>query len=152
MGPASRRETHVCPTSAEWRRVEQAAVRIQRDQEPPEAGYVQPGLVELQLAEALAHLDDLGPAREYASYAVQTPAHPRGRVQRLATLAKVDLRCGEIDRAAASAAAMVDAAAGMESHQLRQRFRQLRDGIATADTPTALEAVERVDRWLAVPL
>jgi hypothetical protein len=76
---------------------------IRRDDEPAETGYVQPGLVEAQLAETLMSLGDMDPAQEYALEAVRTQAHARGRVNRLATLTNVQLRSGSADQAAATA-------------------------------------------------
>lgn len=60
------------------RRAEQAAERIRRGYEPDETGYVQPGLVNVQVAEALLSLGDLVAAAEHAAAAVDTPAHDRG--------------------------------------------------------------------------
>lgn len=131
---------------------EQAAAGIRPDNEPAEAGYVQPGLVELQLAEALTQLNDLKPARNYAEQALRCPSHPRGHVQRILTLAKVDLRQGEVEQASASVMKALDAAAGMESHQLNQRFVGLRDQLDVTHAATAQLAVERINARLAIPV
>ena len=82
------------------RRAEAEAERIRPGYEPDETGYVQPGLVNVQVAEALLSLGDLPAAREHAAAAVDTPAHDRGRVHRLAMLSQIELRQGEADRAA----------------------------------------------------
>ncbi|WP_052595184.1 helix-turn-helix domain-containing protein [Luteipulveratus mongoliensis] len=131
---------------------ERAASNIRPENEPPETSYIQPGLVELQLAEALTHLNDLKPARRFAEQAARMPAHPRGRVQRLATLARVELSEGDADSASALAHTMVDAATGMESHQLKKRFAELRDRLSRVDSPAVEGAVQRIEQFLAVPL
>lgn len=76
------------------RRAEAAAERIRPGSEPDETGYVQPGLVNVQVAEALLSLGDLEAARVQATAAVGTPAHDRGRVHRLAMLCEIQLRQG----------------------------------------------------------
>jgi hypothetical protein len=45
---------------------ERAAERIGEREEPPETGYVQPGLVDTQLAEALLSLGDLSAANAWS--------------------------------------------------------------------------------------
>jgi hypothetical protein len=133
-------------------RAEAAAARIRRAEEPPETGYVQPGLVEAQLAEALISLEDWSPARAFAEEAVRTQAHARGRVHRLATLTTVDLGRGEPEQAAANALAALDLAAGMESQRLRDRFVTLRVKLAGHGSAAARDAVEQIDASLSVPL
>ena len=133
-------------------RAEAAAGRIRRGEEPPETGYVQPGLVEAQLAEALISLSDWSPARAFAEEAVRTQAHARGRVHRLATLTTVDLGRGEPEQAAANAMDALDLAAGMESQRLRDRFVALRLKLSKHGPTAAREAVERIDASLTVPL
>lgn len=73
---------------------EAAAERIRPGSEPDETGYVQPGLVNVQVAQALLSLGDLDGAHEQATAAVGTPAHDRGRVHRLAMLCEIQLRQG----------------------------------------------------------
>ena len=131
---------------------ETAAARIRAEEEPPETGYVQPGLVEAQLAEALISLEDWHPARTFAEEAVRTQAHARGRVHRLATLTTVDLGRGEVELAAANAVFALDLAAGMESQRLRDRFVALRLKLSRRDSAAARAAVERIDASLSVPL
>jgi tetratricopeptide (TPR) repeat protein len=133
-------------------RAEEAAARIRHDEEPPETGYVQPGLVEAQLAEALISLADWKSAREYAEEAVRTQAHARGRVHRMATLTTVDLGRGDAEQAAASAVAALDLAAGMESQRLRDRFIALRLKLSRHGSAATRDAVERIDASLSVPL
>jgi hypothetical protein len=133
-------------------RAEAAAGRIRAAEEPPETGYVQPGLVEAQLAEALISLEDWRPARTYAEEAVRTQAHARGRVHRLATLTTVDLGRGEPEQAAANAVAALNLAAGMESQRLRDRFVALRAKLASHKTTATRDAVEQIDASLSVPL
>ncbi|MGH3326675.1 MAG: transcriptional regulator, partial [Streptomycetales bacterium] len=129
-----------------------ASARIRRDHEPAETGYVQPGLAEAQIAEALMSLGDLRPARDYAQEAVDVRAHARGRVHRLATLANVDLRSGDADRAAATAALMVEAAQGQESLRLRDRFRSVRDNLVEHGSRVTARAATLIDDTLRVPL
>lgn len=133
-------------------RAEQAASRIQPGEEPPETGYVQPGLVEAQLAEALISLEDWRPAHQFAEQAVATQAHARGRVHRLATLTTADLGRGEPEQAAANATAALGLAAGMESQRLRDRFIALRLKLADHNSAATRDAVEQIDASLSVPL
>jgi hypothetical protein len=133
-------------------RAEAAAIRIRSAEEPPETGYVQPGLVEAQLAEAFISLGDWSPARAFAEEAVRTQAHARGRVHRLATLTTVDLGRGEPESAAANTISALDFAAGMESRRLRDRFVVLRGKLAACGSVVTREAVDRIDASLSVPL
>jgi len=133
-------------------RAETAAALIRPEEEPPETGYVQPGLVEAQLAEALISLGDWSPARTFAEEAVRTQTHARGRVHRLATLTTVDLGRGEPEQAAANVLAALDLAAGMESQRLRDRFVALRAKLAGHGSTVARDAVEQIDASLSVPL
>jgi hypothetical protein len=84
---------------ASMRRSEEMASRIRPGDEPPETGYVQPGLVDVQHADALARLGDLTAARGYAERAVAgaDECHLRGQVHRLATLATILAGQGEAD-------------------------------------------------------
>ncbi|MCS0636175.1 transcriptional regulator [Streptomyces sp. LP05-1] len=134
------------------RRAEAEAERIRPGHEPDETGYVQPGLVNVQIAEALLSLGDLTAAREHATAAVRTPAHDRGRVHRLAILSQIELRRGEADRAARSAAEMADRARGMESHRLRDRLRSVRDHLLESRCGSAEQAAELIDGALRVPI
>jgi hypothetical protein len=134
------------------RRAETAADRIRPGQEPDETGYVQPGLVNVQVAEALLSLGDLGGARENATAAVGTPAHDRGRVHRLAMLTHIALRQGDADRAVATAVEMTERARGMESRRLRDRLRAVREHLAESGSAATAEAAELIDGALRVPL
>ncbi|MFC9267046.1 transcriptional regulator [Streptomyces zhihengii] len=134
------------------RSAEAEAGRIRPGHEPDETGYVQPGLVDVQVAEALLSLGDLPAARQHATAAVGTPAHDRGRVHRLAMLTQIELRQGEADRAARTATEMVDTARGMESRRLRDRLRAVREHLATSGCADARSAVALIDGALRVPL
>ncbi|MFD7444984.1 transcriptional regulator [Streptomyces sp. NPDC059909] len=134
------------------RRAEAEAERIRPGHEPDETGYVQPGLVNVQVAEALLSLGDLTAAREHAAAAAATPAHDRGRVHRLAMLSQIELRQGEADRAARTATEMAERARGMESQRLRDRLREVRRHLVENGSPTAAEAAELIDGALRVPL
>ncbi|MFE9858280.1 transcriptional regulator [Streptomyces sp. NPDC005780] len=134
------------------RRAESEAERIRPGQEPDETGYVQPGLVNVQVAEALLRLGDLQAARGHAAAAVRTPAHDRGRVHRLAMLTTIELRQGEADRAAAWAAEMAERARGMESQRLRDRLRAVREHLVASGSAEAARAADLVDGALRVPL
>lgn len=131
---------------------ESEAERIRPGHEPDETGYVQPGLVNVQVAEALLSLGDLSSAREHAVAAVRTPAHDRGRVHRLAMLTTIELRQGEADRAAVTAAEMAERARGMESQRLRDRLRSVRECLVASGSTEAERAAELIDGSLRVPL
>ncbi|MFJ6051090.1 transcriptional regulator [Streptomyces sp. NPDC092307] len=133
-------------------KAEAAAERISPGSEPDETGYVQPGLVNVQVAEALLSLGDLEAARIQATAAVGTEAHDRGRVHRLAMLCEIQLRQGEADRAAASAAEMAERAKGMESLRLRDRLRAVREQLLTSGCTGAEETARLIDGALRVPL
>ncbi|HEY9437241.1 MAG TPA: transcriptional regulator [Streptomyces sp.] len=133
-------------------RAEAEAGRIRRGHEPDETGYVQPGLVNVQVAEALLSLGDLGAAREHATTAVRSPAHDRGRVHRLAMLTRLELLQGEADRAARTAAEMAEHARGMESQRLRDRLRAVRRQLLASGCADAREAAGLIDGALLVPL
>ncbi|MGW0366002.1 transcriptional regulator [Streptomyces sp. NPDC002990] len=134
------------------RRAEAAAERIRPGTEPDETGYVQPGLVNVQVAEALLSLGDLDAAHEQAAAAVGTPAHDRGRVHRLAMLCEIQLRQGEADRAVAAAAEMAERAKGMESLRLRDRLRAVREQLLTSGCSGAEDTAQLIDGALRVPL
>ncbi|QNE78364.1 transcriptional regulator [Streptomyces finlayi] len=134
------------------RRAESEAGRIHPCREPDETGYVQPGLVEVQVAEALLALGDLRGAREHAATAARAPAHDRGQVHRLAMLTRTELAQGEADRAARTASDMAERARGMESRRLRDRLRSVREQLAASGCAEAEEAVGLIDGALRVPL
>lgn len=134
------------------RRAEAAAERIRRGHEPDETGYVQPGLVNVQVAEALLSLGDLVGAREHAAAAVGNPAHDRGRVHRLAMLSQIELQQGNADQAVAMAVEMAEQARGMESQRLRDRLRAVREHLVRSGGTGTAEAAELIDGALRVPL
>ncbi|MBQ0984269.1 transcriptional regulator [Streptomyces sp. F63] len=134
------------------RRAERAAESIRRGQEPAETGYVQPGLVNVQVAEALLSLGDLGAAYEHAVAAVGSPAHDRGRVHRLALFTQIELCRGDADRAAATVVEMTERVRGMESRRLRDRLRAVREDLVASRCAASAEAAELIDRTLRVPL
>ncbi|MCX4524929.1 MULTISPECIES: transcriptional regulator [unclassified Streptomyces] len=134
------------------RQAEAAAERIRPGTEPDETGYVQPGLVNVQVAQALLSLGDLDAAHEQAAAAAATPAHDRGRVHRLAMLCEIQLRQGEADRAVAAAAEMAERAKGMESLRLRERLRAVREQLLTSGCAGAEETAQLIDGALRVPL
>jgi tetratricopeptide (TPR) repeat protein len=134
------------------RRAETAAERITPGREPDETGYVQPGLVNVQVAEALLSLGDVTAAHEHALAAVDSPAHDRGRVHRLAILSQVQLRQGETDRAVVSAVEMAERSRGMESQRLRDRLREVREHLVESGCAGTKEAAELIEGALRVPL
>ncbi|EST20347.1 hypothetical protein [Streptomyces niveus] len=133
-------------------RAESEAGRIRPGQEPDETGYVEPGLVAVQVAEALLSLGELTAARSHAAEAVGAPAHDRGRVHRLAMLSQIELRQGEPDRAARTAREMAERARGMESQRLRDRMTVVRLGLMESGSVEATEAAGYIARALRVPL
>jgi hypothetical protein len=143
----ARREAHDC-----MRRAEAYSGRIRREDEPEETGYVEPGLVEVRLAEALLVLGDLDAAERYAEEAAREPAHVRGKVNRLATLTAVELRNGDPERAAETAARMVRYAQGIESQRLRERMRGVREHLLRHPGTPAAEAAGLIEESLRVPL
>jgi hypothetical protein len=131
---------------------ERAAGRIGEREEPPETGYVQPGLVDTQLAETLLSLGDLPAADVYAQHAADLTTHPRGQVNRLVTVTRVAVARREIDRAAEAANAMVDRAQGMESVRLNRRFGVIANTLRPQESAAARAVVERIDASLSVPI
>jgi tetratricopeptide (TPR) repeat protein len=134
------------------RRAERSAEHIRPGDEPDETGYVQPGLVNVQVAEALLNLGELTAAGEHAAEAVGSPAHDRGRVHRLAMLSTVELRRGDAEKAVAAAVQMAEQARGTESQRLRDRLRSVREHLVRSGCAGAAEAAELIDGALRVPL
>lgn len=134
------------------RRAESEADRVLPGGEPDETGYVQPGLVDVQVAEALLTLGDVSAARQHAVSAVRAPAHDRGRVHRLAMLTQIELLQGEADRAARTAAEMAEGARGMDSRRLRDRLRSVREQLTASGCAEAARTAEVIDGALRVPL
>ncbi|MDJ1135538.1 transcriptional regulator [Streptomyces iconiensis] len=141
-----RRGAHTCMRGAEA-----YSERIRPEEEPEETGYVQPGLVEVRLAEALLLLGELEAATRYAREAARAPAHVRGRVNRLATLTDVALLAGEPEQAAVTAAEMVGTARGIESQRLRGRMRRVRRALVRHPGASAAEAAKLIEDSLSVP-
>lgn len=140
---------------AQMRRAERMAGRIRRSDEPPETGYVQPGLTELQHAEALRQLGDLAPAQSYAEEALATAgeSHMRSQVHRYATLALVLAARGETDASVGAAVRMLDRARGMESRRVRDRVLTVARAVsARGDDAAAREFTERAQDQFAVPV
>ncbi|MBQ1159321.1 transcriptional regulator [Streptomyces sp. A73] len=133
------------------RRAEAYSERIRPEEEPEETSYVQPGLVEVRLAEALILLGELSAAARYAQEAARAPAHVRGRVNRLATLTDVALHAGEPERAAVTAAEMVDTAQGIESQRLRGRMRRVRKRLEQHPGTSVAKAAKLIEDSLSVP-
>lgn len=101
----------------QMRKAEQMAGRIRVGEEPPETGYVQPGMAALQHAEALRQLHDLVAAQRYAEEALRIgeACHLRSQMHRFATLAMVLADRGQAEESAHAAGQMLDRARGMES-------------------------------------
>jgi hypothetical protein len=134
------------------RQAEERAAVIRRSEEPPETGYVQPGLVEAQCAEALLSLNDPAAAQAYAEEAIRTVAHARGRVHRLGTMTSVAVARGDVDHAAVTATQMLDALQGMESRRLHDHLRRVHRRLARhADAQPVRPVIERVETVLAMP-
>jgi hypothetical protein len=135
--------------------LQEMASRIRPGDEPPETGYVQPGLVEVQYADALARLGDLTAACGYAERAVAgaDECHLRGQVHRLATLATILAGQGEADTAANIAGQMLDKAVGMESCRIQDRIVAVRNAVtAVSDGQAACDLSERVEDVIGVPM
>ncbi|HXL93798.1 MAG TPA: hypothetical protein VN969_33110 [Streptosporangiaceae bacterium] len=141
--------------SASMRQAEDMAGRIRLSEEPAETGYVQPGLVEVQHAEALRSLGDLSAARSYAerSVAAGSGTHMRGNVHRLATLATILAAQGDADAAAWVAGQMLDRATGMESRRIHDRIVGVRNAITSvSDGAMARDLSERVEDVIGLPM
>jgi tetratricopeptide (TPR) repeat protein len=134
------------------RSAESCSTRIRPEEEPEETGYVEEGLVQVRLAEALLVLGELDSARRYAEEAARAPAHVRGRVNRLATLTDVELRSGAAESAAETAVRMVDNAQGIESQRLRQRMRRVREHLLRHPGTPVDRAARLIEETLRVPL
>jgi hypothetical protein len=138
---------HQCMTLAE-----KAAGQIRHDDEPVETGYVQPGLLEVNFADALLRLGDMAPAQAYAAEAVATQAHERGRVHRLATLSDCQLRAGSAEHAAATALEVLETMQGVESRRLNDRLMKLRRSMSSLRSRATADVVDRIDDTLRIPM
>jgi hypothetical protein len=116
------------PASGEHlRQAEAVAAKIDIGGGPAEVSYVQPGLVETQVAEALRRLGDLVAAQTYAEESVRTSVatHLRGQVHRHAGLSLILTARGDLDRSVHTASEMLDRVSGMESGRLHDRVAQV---------------------------
>jgi tetratricopeptide (TPR) repeat protein len=139
----------------QMRRAEAMARRVEPGDEPPETGYVQRGLVEVQHAEALRHLGDLAPALSYAEEALQSAeaSHLRSQAHRFATLAMVLAARGEVAEAAGAARQMLGRVQGMESRRLCERVLAVCRAIrAQGDSIVSQELAEQARDQLALPM
>lgn len=110
-----------------------------------EASYAQEGHLQAQLAEALSSLGDLTAARRYAEQSLQSEGHARGKVNRLASMATLEVARGEIERASDLACQMIDSARGMESQRLVSRFKKLRAALASRSAVASRDAMDRLN-------
>ena len=135
-------------------KAETVAGRIRASEEPPETGYIQPGQVEVQHAEALRQLGDLIPAQSYAQEALRTAdgSHLRSQFHRYATFA-MSLAAGvDAEAAVAAGGEMLSRAQGMESHRVRDRVKAVCGAVqAQGDSIVAREFANRVRAQLSVP-
>jgi hypothetical protein len=139
MGDAAACHAHI-------RQSEATAARIDHGNEPAEVSYVQPGLVETQLAEALRRLGDLTAAQTYAEESIRTAGttHLRGRVHRYAGLSLILTARGDIEQSVTVAGRMLDAAEGMESGRIRDRIASVTCGLRPyAAMPDVADLLER---------
>ncbi|MEV4136253.1 hypothetical protein AB0J72_29305 [Dactylosporangium sp. NPDC049742] len=141
MGQSADCQRHMA--ESEW-----TAGRINQTDEPAEASYVQPGLIETQVAEALRRLGDLSAAQTYAEESVRTAGgtHLRGRVHRFAGLALIVAQRGDVDQAVHVGTQMLDYAEGMESGRIRDRVAQVTTALRPhARVPAVAEFLDRAD-------
>lgn len=125
--------------------LESAVGMTSNNQDIAEASYVQEGHLQAQLAEALTSLGDLQAASRYAEQSILSDGHTRGKVNRLASMATLEVARGEIERASLLACEMVDNAQGMESRRLRSRFVKIRADLARRPNAASREALDRLD-------
>lgn len=131
-------------------KLETAVDKLPVDSEMVEASYVQGGHLHAGLAEALMNLGDLVAAQRFGEQSLNSEGHARGKVNRLASLATIEVARGEIERASLLACEMVDNARGMESRRLARRFAKLRESLAEASTDVSLDAIDRIDRAITL--
>lgn len=113
-----------------------------------EASYVQEVQLRAKLAEALTSLGDLGAAQRYAEQSFIRDDHARGKVNRLASMATLEVARGEIERASLVVCEMVDSAQGMESRRLGSRFAELRAALASRPATVSRDAIDKLDTAL----
>jgi tetratricopeptide (TPR) repeat protein len=146
MGDASACHEHM-------RTSESRAARINPASEPRETGYVQPGLVETQHADALRRLGDLKAAEDYAEEAVATAgaSHLRGQAHRYATLALVLGQRGNLERAVHVGDAMLELAEGMESARIHDRVVTVAKALQPHDSAAVRDFLERARQQTRTP-
>lgn len=110
-----------------------------------EARYAQEAHLQTQLTDALTTIGDLKAARRYGELSLMTDWHARGRVNRLASLATVEVARGDMEHAALLAREMADSIQGMESRRLRSRFLRLRAELAARPAASTRDAIDRMD-------
>jgi hypothetical protein len=142
MGDASACHPHL-------RMAQSVAAKLGEHHRHDEVSYVQPGLVETQVAEALRRLGDLSAAETYAEESVRTAAtaHLRGQVHRYAGLALIlTTQQRDLDRAVHVAHQMLDRAEGMESGRIHDRIDQVTRALRPhAAEPVVAGYLERAD-------
>jgi transcriptional regulator with XRE-family HTH domain len=135
------------------RLAEDAATRIRRCEEPPETDYIQPGLIEEQLADALRSMGDLRSALLYAERSTTMTTHKRGLANRLVILTRIAIASGDLDYAADATGRLLDAAQGLESQRFRDRLRSIRRSLAPHRASVAVrEVADALDSRLILPL
>ena len=110
-----------------------------------EASYAQEGHLQATLAEALTGIGDLAAAHRYAEQSLASEGHARGKSNRLATMATLEVARGEIERASHLACQMIESAQGMDSQRLVSRFRKLRGELAGRPAVVGRDAIDRID-------
>lgn len=130
---------------------ELVAAKLSEHHGRDETSYIQPGLVEIQVAEALRRLGDLSAAQGYAEESVRTATstHLRGQVHRYAGLALVLAVRGDLDRTVHLADQMLDRAEGMESGRIHDRINQVVQALHPhAGEPIVAAFLERANEHL----
>jgi hypothetical protein len=115
-----------------------------------EASYAQAGHLHALLAEALTSLGDLKAAQRFAEQSLLSETHAKGKVNRLASMATLEIARGEMERASLLACEMVDNAQGMESRRLGSRFSKLRAALADRPSTASHEALNRIDTAISL--
>jgi DNA-binding XRE family transcriptional regulator len=110
-----------------------------------EASYAQEGHLQATLAEALTSIGDVAAAHRYAEQSLASEGHARGKVNRLATMATLEVARGEIERASHLTCQMIECAQGMESQRLVSRFKKLRAELANRPAVVGRDAIDRID-------
>lgn len=115
-----------------------------------EASYVQEVQLRSKLAEALTSLGDFAAAQRFAEQAFVRDDHARGKVNRLASMAMLEIAQDEIERAAQIICEMVENAQGMESRRLGSRFAELRAALTRRPAAASKDAIDRLDLALVL--